>query len=130
MSTRLHRDSFGYRKLEVYRRANRFFRSAYMLSKRLQRGDGFIKSQFLRAALSIKLNIAEGSGEMQPLEKARLYRIARRSADECSSMLEDCELILELKPLELEPYFEELQVITVMLFRLDESNDEKSRSSG
>jgi four helix bundle protein len=130
MPSRLHRDSFGYRKLEVYRRANQFFRSAYILANRLQRGDGFIKSQFLRAALSIKLNIAEGSGEMQPLEKARLYRIARRSADECSAMLEDIEFVLNLKPLELEPYYEELQVITVMLIRLDESMTKRAEAAG
>jgi four helix bundle protein len=66
----LHRDSFGYRKLDVYRRANDFFRRAYVLGKRIKRNDGFIRSQFLRAALSIKLNIAEGSGEIRPKEKA------------------------------------------------------------
>src|SRR5688572_21976659 len=65
---RLHRDTFGFRKLEVYHRANGFFRSAYVLGRKLRRNDGFIRTQFLRAALSIKLNIAEGSGEIRPLE--------------------------------------------------------------
>ena len=117
----LHRDTFGFRKLEVYRRANDFFRTAYIVGKRLGRNHGFIKSQFLRAALSIKLNIAEGSGEIRPLEKARLYRIARRSADECAALLDDIEFVLNLKTTDLEPYYEQLQVVIVMLIRLDES---------
>ncbi len=36
-----------------------------------------------RAATSIVLNIAEGSAEYSPAEKARLYRIALRSGAEC-----------------------------------------------
>ena len=55
------------------------------------------------------------------MEKARLYRIARRSADECSALLDDIEFALNLDLQELEPYHEELQVIIVMLIRLDES---------
>jgi four helix bundle protein len=115
----LHRDSFGFRKLEVYHKANEFFRSAYVLGKRLKRHDGFIRSQFLRAALSIKLNIAEGSEETLPKEKARLYRIARRSAGECSALLDDIEFTLNLPVLDLEPYYEELQIIIAMLVGLD-----------
>ena len=122
----LHRDSFGYRKLDVYRRANDFFRRAYVLGKQIKRNDGFIRSQFLRAALSIKLNIAEGSGEIRPKEKARLYRIARRSADECSALLDDIEFVLKLNVMDLEPYFEELQVITAMLIGLDRAMETRA----
>ena len=32
-----------------------------------------------RAARSVVLNVAEGAGEFSPKEKARLFRIARRS---------------------------------------------------
>ncbi len=118
-TSRLHRDAFGYRKLKVYQRANEFFRTAYVLGNRLKRNEGFIKSQFLRAALSIKLNIAEGSGEIRPKEKARLYRIARRSAEECSSLLDDIEFALNLKIQDTEPYYEELNAIIAMLVGLD-----------
>ena len=37
------------------------------------------------------LNIAEGAGEFSPADKARLYRIARRSATECAAILDICE---------------------------------------
>ena len=128
MNARSYRDGFAHRKLDVYRLATEFFKSAYELSKRLPRSEGFMKTQFLRAALSIQLNIAEGSGELRPREKARFYRIARRSADECSALLEDIEYVLKLRPEELEPYFQQLQVITVMLIGLDRSMTARARS--
>jgi hypothetical protein len=34
------------------------------------------------------LNIGEGAGEFRPLEKARFYRMALRSATECASTLD------------------------------------------
>ena len=40
--------------------------------------------------MSIGLNIAEGAGEFSKLEKARFYRIARRSATECVAILNAC----------------------------------------
>jgi len=46
--------------------------------------------QLQRAATSIPLNVAEGAGEFSPAEKARFYRIARRSATECAAILDVC----------------------------------------
>lgn len=44
--------------------------------------------QLRRASSSISLNIAEGAGEYAPTEKARFYRMAKRSATECSGILD------------------------------------------
>ena len=44
----------------------------------------------IRASSSIALNIAEGAGEFSPKEKARFYRMARRSATECAAILDVC----------------------------------------
>jgi four helix bundle protein len=41
-----------------------------------------------RAATSIVLNIAEGAGEYSGTEKARFYRMAKRSATECAAVLD------------------------------------------
>ena len=41
-----------------------------------------------RAATSVVLDIAEGAGEYSKAEKARFYRIARRSASECAAVLD------------------------------------------
>ena len=37
------------------------------------------------------LNIAEGAGEFAPKEKARFYRMARRSATESAAVLDVCK---------------------------------------
>ena len=49
---------------------------------------GYLRDQLRRAALSILLNLAEGATETEPKEKARMYRLARRSAAECGAALD------------------------------------------
>ncbi len=46
--------------------------------------------QLQRAGTSISLNIAEGAGEFSSKEKARFYRMAKRSATECAAILDVC----------------------------------------
>ncbi len=50
-----------------------------------------MRDQLQRAALSISLNIAEGAGEYAIDEKARFYRMAKRSATECAGVLDVCQ---------------------------------------
>ena len=50
--------------------------------------DRNLIEQLLRAASSVCLNIAEGAGEYSRDEKIRFYRIARRSAWECSAAVD------------------------------------------
>lgn len=75
-------------KLEVYRFAIRFVVLADEIVENLPRGRAYLADQLRRAASSIPLNIAEGAGEYAPTEKARFYRMAKRSATECSSVLD------------------------------------------
>ena len=51
----------------------------------------YLSDQLQRAALSIPLNIAEGAGEYSVDEKARFYRMAKRSATECAGILDVCQ---------------------------------------
>ena len=60
------------------------------LAEELPDGRGYIRDQLRRAATSIALNIAEGDGEFAPAEKARFYRMARRSATECAGQVMVC----------------------------------------
>lgn len=57
----------------------------------LPRGRAYLNDQLNRAALSIPLNIAEGAGEYAVEEKARFYRMAKRSATECAGILDVCQ---------------------------------------
>ena len=82
--------SFDHERLDVYQAAIDFVVLANDLAERLPRGRGYLADQLQRAATSIPLNVAECAGEFSPAEKARFYRIARRSATECAAILDVC----------------------------------------
>ncbi len=75
-------------KLTVYQTAIEFVILADEIIKHLPRGRAYLSDQLQRAALSIPLNIAEGAGEYAVDEKARFYRMAKRSATECAGVLD------------------------------------------
>jgi four helix bundle protein len=78
-------------KLTVYQTAIEFVILADEVIEHLPRGRAYLSDQLQRAALSISLNIAEGAGEYAVDEKARFYRMAKRSATECASVLDVCQ---------------------------------------
>jgi four helix bundle protein len=78
-------------KLTVYQVAIEFVILADEVIEHLPRGRAYLSDQLQRAALSIPLNIAEGAGEYAIDEKARFYRMAKRSATECAGVLDVCQ---------------------------------------
>jgi four helix bundle protein len=78
-------------KLTVYQTAIEFVILADEVIEHLPRGRAYLSDQLQRAALSIPLNIAEGAGEYAVDEKARFYRMAKRSATECAGVLDVCQ---------------------------------------
>ena len=90
---------FDHEKLEVYKASIEFVAAANMVIQSLPRGKSYLTDQLQRAAASIPLNIAEGAGEFSPKEKARFYRMARRSATECAAIFDVC-VSLELVTVE------------------------------
>jgi four helix bundle protein len=81
-------DRFDHEKLDVYQTAVDWVSLAQDIAHTLPRGSGTLADQLQRAAASITLNIAEGAGEFSGAEKARFYRIAKRSATECAAVLD------------------------------------------
>ena len=79
---------FDHEGLEVYQAAIRFVVMANDVVEQLPRGRSYLADQLQRAATSVVLNIAEGAGEFAPKEKARFYRMARRSATESAAVLD------------------------------------------
>src|SRR4051794_15251764 len=79
---------FDHERLDVYRQAIDFLALADQLIDSLPRGNSSLADQLQRAATSVVLNIAEGAGEFSANEKARFYRMAKRSATECAAALD------------------------------------------
>ena len=81
---------FDFERWDVYQVALDFLVIVKGLVEKLPRGNANLADQLQRASTSIPLNIAEGSGEHSLPEKARFYRMAKRSATECASILDVC----------------------------------------
>jgi four helix bundle protein len=79
-------DQFDHEKLDVYQIAVDWVALAQDIAQALAHAS--LADQLQRAAASVALNIAEGAGEFSGAEKARFYRIARRSATECAAVLD------------------------------------------
>jgi four helix bundle protein len=81
---------FGFQKLDVYRCAVTLLGVASTLAEQVPRGHSALADQLRRAALSVRLNIAEGSGKgtMEDREAPRLHAIARGSALECAAIVD------------------------------------------
>jgi four helix bundle protein len=109
---------FDFEKLTVYQKAREFnsiIRFQLIGSKAV---DPIVKNQLNRAALSIMLNIAEGSGRFTNPDKKNFYVIARGSLFECiaiTSCLLDQQMIGRLEYTEVYSLAEE---ISKMLFTL------------
>ena len=87
-------------------------------------------NQLLRASTSIVLNLAEGAGEFSPREKARFYRLSRRSGTECAAILDVCR---KLRLLAIERYMsgrEDLLRVVSMLVRMIRNAEESGRGTG
>ena len=81
---------FEFEKLDVYNVTLDFVAAADEVAKNLPNDRRYLKDQIRRGAHSIAANLAEGVGEYSPAEKARFYRISRRSAVECAAHLMTC----------------------------------------
>jgi four helix bundle protein len=106
------------RSLAVYRGAIHYVAQTRPLTKRLKREDPTLADQLHRSVISIPLNIAEGSGEFSPKDKARFYRYALRSCAESLAILDVSKEIGLVDEAEHAVCFSTGDRITAMLTRL------------
>ena len=78
---------FDFEKLDVFTVAVEMVICVDGLSAALPKGRAYMRDQLRRAANSVALNIAEGAGEYASAEKARFYRMAKRSATEAAAQV-------------------------------------------
>lgn len=112
---------FNFEKLEVYELSQEFALSVYDITKTWPREYLFdITSQFRRAALSISLNIAEGSSKTTKDFK-RFIDIARGSCWECVAILDLASGSKLIAPSQFERFRDQLTAISKMLSGLKNS---------
>ena len=127
-------NDFEHERLDVYRAAIEFLVVADEIATNLPRGRAYLADQLRRAATSIPLNIAEGAGEFSPGDKARFYRMARRSATECAAILDACRAT-ELAELDLlfkgrTLLLRIVAMLTAMVLRLNDPGSGSGAGSG
>ena len=119
---------FDHERLDVYQVAIEFVVAANSIVEHLPRGRSHLADQLHRASTSVPLNIAEGAGETSARERARFYRMARRSGTECAAILDICAK-LELVP-ELGQARELLLRVVSMLIKLGKSHEHPGTGTG
>jgi four helix bundle protein len=108
---------FGFQRLDVYQCAVKFLGLAAHLGERTPRGYAPLGDQLRRAALSVPLNIAEGSGKSER-DAQRFYAIARGSALECAAVLDAFRALGFAEDGELTEALDLLERIVSMLTRM------------
>ena len=105
---------FGFQKLDVYRGATSLVAICSPLADCAPRGYAPLADQLGRAAVSVPLNIAEGSGRFTK-DAHRFYTIARRSALQCAAILDAFESLGAASSSKLQATRELLNPIVAML---------------
>jgi four helix bundle protein len=125
--------SLQFEDLDAYRAAMDFVRGTNPILARLARTQPSLVDQLYRAATSIALNLAEGAGEFSGPDKARFFRMSRRSATECAAILDMLEARRLLDPAQHAQLKELLQRLVAMLTGLArqwERNPAAARAGG
>ena len=106
---------YKFEQLEVWQIAMDYIDTIYSLAERLPRSEEYnLKSQIIRAATSIALNIAEGSQGQSDAEQARFLGLSIRSLIETVACL---HLIRRRKYLEDETPLNEIYLKSQTLAR-------------
>jgi four helix bundle protein len=121
--------NFAFRRMPVYQQSQQLAAELSGLAQSLGRNQWRAADQLIRAVLSIMLNIAEGSGEFRPLEKARFYRMARRSCFETAAALDHLVSINALAAEVAAKHSTTLEQITESLTALIRSMESRSTAS-
>lgn len=112
---------FDFEKLEVYKKAVNFANRVYNLTKRFPKDEQFgIISQIRRAATSISLNIAEGSGRSKKEFKYYIL-MSRTSTRECIPLLKISFMQGYISNEELDNFYRNCEELAKMLCGLSNS---------
>ena len=89
----------NHQKLEVYKTSRKLNGECYKLTQKFPTEEKFnMVSQIRRAALSVHLNLAEGSSRRSVLERKRYFEISRGSLIEIDAALDIASDLKYFKP--------------------------------
>jgi len=97
-------DTFRFLQFKVYKDAKNYFKIILILSERIKNYS--FKDQIRRAALSVILNMAEGSAKKSDIEFARFLEISIGSINEVVACI---DIMKELKKINEKEYNELIQ---------------------
>jgi four helix bundle protein len=83
-------EQFFFENLNIYKRSLKLAIKLSKIASNFSIKFSRIRDQLIGAAISIPLNIAEGSGRKSLKEKINFYKISRSSLFECIPILEIC----------------------------------------
>lgn len=110
--------SFKFEDLKVYQKALDYVDEVYDLTKKFPKDERYgLTTQFIRAAVSISLNIAEGAGDTNA-QFNRYLQIAWDSAKECvvcSTIARRQKIITEKEDIDMRVKLAELSKMIVSL---------------
>ena len=112
---------FNFEKLEVYQKSINFVNEVYLTTRNYPKEEMFgLTSQFRRAAVSISLNIAEGSAKTKK-DFSRFVDMARGSIFECITILQISEKLNYVGHVKINELRDRLSEISKMLSGLKRS---------
>ena len=112
---------FNFENLEVYQKSINFVNEVYLTTRNYPKEEMFgLTSQFRRAAVSISLNIAEGSAKTKK-DFSRFVDMARGSIFECITILQISEKLNYVGHVKINELRDRLSEISKMLSGLKRS---------
>ncbi|MDO8686776.1 MAG: four helix bundle protein [Candidatus Berkelbacteria bacterium] len=108
-------ERFIFENLEVYKKSLDFSVEICKLTSVFNYKWQRIRDQFVGAAISIPLNIAEGNGRTGTKDKINFYKIARSSSFECIPLISICLKLELINEKEFSEFRNEISEISKML---------------
>ena len=119
---------FDHEKLDVYRLSIDYVAFSYVIATALTGNNRHARDQWLRAAQSIPLNIAEGNGKHSLKDRSRFFDIARGSALECAAIHDILTVCHAIDPDDNLTGKSQLRRIVAMLTKLVARNESVSEN--
>jgi len=115
---------FDFQKLEVYKKSKIFYTDCKLLlsGKKVER---YVVDQLNRAAFSIILNIAEGSGKFSKPDRKNYFITARASIFECVATIDVLFDEHQINQSEFDKLMLQAEELSKMLFAMIKNLDTK-----